>query len=279
MKICWDNLEKIKYRPDRGEWQDKTWKSMFYSYNDSCKKCGEPFLTLKVSKGDYCGLSCAKKGKKLSEKTKRKISESKKGKKHSEEALQKMSKSTMGVKNPSYKGGVTKKNIPLYNTFASQIDYCEEVRRNKNDLAILEAKCTYCGKWFGPTRLSVVNRIQALNGEIQGEGRLYCSENCKQACPIYHRSKYPKGFKLTTSREVQPELRQMVLERDSWICQKCGETEAELHCHHIDPVSQNPIESADMDNCITLCKDCHIEIHQQDGCKYYELRCVGDKNG
>jgi len=49
--------------------------------------------------------------------------------------------------------------------------------------------------------------------------------------------------------------------------------EAQLHCHHIDPVSQNPIESADIDNCITLCKECHKEVHKKDDCKYHELRC------
>ena len=84
---------------------------------------------------------------------------------------------------------------------------------------------------------------------------------------------FPRGFKKATSREVQPELRQMVLERDGWTCQRCEETEVELHCHHITGILQNPIESADMDNCITLCKKCHKEVHKKDGCKYIELRC------
>jgi len=67
----------------------------------------------------------------------------------------------------------------------------------------------------------------------------------------------------------------MVFERDGWTCQRCGESYAELHCHHIIGVVQNPIESADVDNCITFCKVCHKEIHEQDGCKYHELRCKG----
>jgi hypothetical protein len=76
-----------------------------------------------------------------------------------------------------------------------------------------------------------------------GECRLYCSENCKQACPTYWQQKYPKGFKHVTSREVNPYLRQMVLERDNWTCQICGKTskEAQLHVHHMDPVAQNPM--------------------------------------
>jgi len=48
------------------------------------------------------------------------------------------------------------------------------------------------------------------------ESRFYCSESCKQECSIYNRRKWPKGFKIATSREVQPELRQIVLKRDNY---------------------------------------------------------------
>jgi hypothetical protein len=51
----------------------------------------------------------------------------------------------------------------------------------------------------------------------------------------------------------------------------CG-NKGTLHCHHIDPVINNPIESADVDVCITLCKSCHKEVHNKPGCKYHELR-------
>jgi 5-methylcytosine-specific restriction endonuclease McrA len=54
----------------------------------------------------------------------------------------------------------------------------------------------------------------------------------------------------------------MVFERDNYKCVKCGE-EKPLHCHHIDPVKGNPIESADIDNCITLCKKCHKKAAQK----------------
>ena len=71
----------------------------------------------------------------------------------------------------------------------------------------------------------------------------------------------------------------MVLERDQWTCHKCHSSKLEnnnleLHCHHIDPVVNNPVESADADNCITLCKECHKEVHKTiSGCKYSELKC------
>ena len=136
----------------------------------------------------------------------------------------------------------------------------------------LLVRCKYCNKWFHPTNLSVTNYINS------GDGRrnLYCSDGCKKSCPTYRMVKYEKGFRQNTSREVQPELRKLVLERDNWTCQKCGRSKDEdinliLHCHHIDPVKNNPIESADMDNCITLCKECHKEAHRRKGCRYSDL--------
>ena len=75
---------------------------------------------------------------------------------------------------------------------------------------------------------------------------------------------------LELRREVQPELRSMVLERDNYECQKCGNTEG-LQCHHIYPVNIEPLLSADIDNCMTLCTICHKEVHKKDGCRYPQL--------
>jgi len=177
-----------------------------------------------------------------------------------------------GKNSKFWKGGVSREDKPLYNTYADRLYQYEDIRKNNSKL--LEARCTYCGRWFVPTASSVRSRIKALNS-TGAENRLYCSEACKGACPVYKQILWPKGFKPATSREVQPQLRQLVFERDNHTCQKCGKTvdEAQIHCHHIDPVAKNPIESADMDSCITFCKNCHKEVHQQDGCKYHELRC------
>ena len=57
-----------------------------------------------------------------------------------------------------------------------------------------------------------------------------------------------------------------------YCCRKCGSEEA-LHCHHMEGIRWNPLESADMDACITVCQQCHKEIHQKDGCNYHEMKC------
>lgn len=156
-----------------------------------------------------------------------------------------------------------------FDIYAPQLEIAEEIRNANGNL---EVKCTYCGKWFKPSNSDVICRIEVLTGERSGEARFYCSNDCKKECSIYNQKKYPKDFKPSTSREVQPELRQMVFKRDEYECQICGSTKS-LHCHHITGVVQNPIESADVDNCITLCKKCHKWIHTQSGCTHDDLKC------
>lgn len=270
MKICWDNLEGLRLN------RNGNFNKGRHTYIEMgfCSVCGDPYLMNKYTPTDFCGVSCAISrrvyGKKLSESHKKKLS------------IAQFIRFSDITNHPRYKGGVSKLNVPLFDTFSYQIDFAEKTKFTYlNGFKLLQVKCAYCGRWFIPTTIGVRNRIVALdmdnNSRRCGEGRFYCSNNCKKSCPIFGQHRYPKGFKHATSREVQPQLRQLVLARDDYTCQKCGKTvdEVELHCHHIDPVAQNPIESADIDNCITFCKDCHKEVHQQDGCKYYELRCKG----
>jgi len=105
-------------------------------------------------------------------------------------------------------------------------------------------------------------------------------DECKALCPSFNQSVWPKGFKIN-DREVQPELRELVLARDNYTCQHegCNKSLAEfpdlkLHCHHIFPINEDPVCSADIDNCIILCEECHKWVHMNvHECSYVELRC------
>ena len=289
MKICWDNLEKLIYRPDRGNWQKK-WN--YYEYKESCDVCGEPYLACigekRKSKGLFCSIRCAGKVKIFTEGHKRKISEAKNGVKQSEEVIKKRAVSLKGLKagknHHNWKGGYRIRGIPMYDTYAPQIEWCEKVRRDPKDKNILQVRCSYngCEKWFRPKRRSVKMRILCLRDNSFGSSRFYCSEECKEKCSIYGKSVKTlmkedavragsePWWKLT--REVQPELRQMVFKRDGYQCVKCG-TKKELHCHHVEGILWEPLESADVDMCITVCKNCHMEIHKKEGCKPSDMRC------
>lgn len=186
--------------------------------------------------------------------------------------------------NLTYSGLINKHNLPLYKTYKDQL-YCENTSPvMERGLELFEVKCTYCDRFFRPSLYSVKNRVNFLKGTSNNESRFYCSDKCKKACPIYGQKLYPKDFKISTSREVQPDLRKMVLKRDNYTCQHgdCGKTieDAELHCHHIEGINVNPIESADMDLCITLCKKHHKLVHKEKGCRYVDLTCnkIGEQN-
>ena len=155
----------------------------------------------------------------------------------------------------------------------------EEVFQDKKNIELAMVRCAYCGKLTHITNDQAIKKIKAINGTGKGGANFYCSEACKKSCPTYRQVKHIRGKKPATTREVQPELRKMVLERDNWTCQKCGKSkddfpELELHCHHMFPINEDPICSADMDNCETLCKECHVWKHQNiPGCSYPELKC------
>jgi len=296
MKLCWGNIENIRLTK-KGNFRDIVNKRG-YEYHDRCECCNLPFLGKKGSK--TCSKGCSNSIRKHTEETKRKIGISNSGRIVTDETRRKLSKINKGRKftdehkrkisesnriykgkdKGGWKGGYTSNNIPRYDTYAPQIEWCEEVRRNDKDSNVLEVKCFKCDNWFIPKLWSVKNRIQCLRGNHKYYGRFYCSDKCKHTCFIWNKS--PETLMkedalrsgrlnwLELEREVQPELRQMVLERDNNECVKCGSNES-LHCHHILPVNIEPLLSADIDNCITLCKDCHIKVHKQDGCQYNQL--------
>jgi len=222
------------------------------------------------------------KGLKLSEKIREKISKKLTGRKITEIhkinigkanknkiVSEKTKEKVRGENCILWKGGFFKRNEVSFEQSKYLLEGFHEIRNSNN---ILEVKCTYCSKWYKPTWIEINNRIKSLHYQGDGGRNLYCSNSCKQECPTYRQRKYPKGYKISTSREVQSELRKLVFEKDNWLCVKCGADES-LQCHHIDPVVNNPIESADINNCITLCKECHRESHKKDGCKYGELKC------
>ncbi len=236
------------------------------------KKIGDSLRGKKQSPEHVKKLSEMRKGRELPAAARQRLSEHWKGREFSEETRRKISEAKSGTACQWWKGGVTAKNLPLYASYAARIAFVEEVKKIILDgLEILQVRCTYCGKWIIPSIKNVRSRLNCLEGNGHGESRFYCpGPSCRRQCSIFGRVKYPRDYAPGTSREVGPELRKMVLERDDYKCQKCGATE-KLHCHHIDPVISNPIESADMDNCITYCKDCHKAAHGQSGCKNNEL--------
>lgn len=180
-----------------------------------------------------------------------------------------------GENNPRWVGG---KKYSGYKAAIKSIGFVEEVRRDPNNKKAVQVKCTLCNKWFSPTRSEVQSRKRGLEGKTTpegwySEGHLYCSEECKQSCSIYGQQLYPKGHNKTNIRQeaIDQHTRLMVLKRDGNQCQKCGSCH-NLEVHHIEGVAQEPMVANDLDNCMTVCHNCHMYIHSQPGCTFYDYR-------
>ncbi len=187
-----------------------------------------------------------------------------------------------GANNPSWKGGVSKLQIPLYSTYADRLGLYQEVHNviqhiNNKTYNCIGVNCHNidCNKLFVPKLSTINDKLYASVNINKGESNLYCSEECKHSCSTYKKIKYFENQKryYKNKRPMQSQWAKLVKERDNHICQICGKNEEIMIAHHIDPVSKNPIESADIDNGITLCKTCDKKVHQLPGCKTHELRC------
>lgn len=61
------------------------------------------------------------------------------------------------------------------------------------------------------------------------------------------------------------EWRTAVFERDGYRCAICGKVGGRLNAHHIKPFARYPDLRLDIDNGITLCEECHKEVHRKKG--------------
>ena len=169
-------------------------------------------------------------------------------------------------------------SFAVYSFFKDRLTPEESPKSDKNGHLLV--KCTYCHEYFIPIVSEVYRRIKGINNLNVPEGRMYCSQECKDLCPIFYAVSFPKGFKKeSVFREARDsDWTTMVLDRDNYICQECG-SKNDVVAHHIIPVAEDFILSGDIDNGITLCKECHIEKHKYvDGCRNIDLanRCKSD---
>ena len=69
----------------------------------------------------------------------------------------------------------------------------------------------------------------------------------------------PRGPRLRLDPDSYRKLRTEVLHRDGWRCQSCGSSNR-LQVHHI--CSRSRLGDDLGENLITLCADCHGDIHR-----------------
>ncbi len=206
------------------------------------------------------GRISPRKGVILTEETKNKISQTRKER-----------KVAVGIKNPKYKKRLTieewKNKYPVFSKV-------EEMRYNPYKLEEKEIQ-VHCKNhncqnskekngWFTPNRRDITERVRAV--EIGNDGcYFYCSEKCKQECPLYDLRSDPFENKtqIYTDEEYKT-FRKEVLKRDNYKCVYC-ENIAE-HVHHTKPQKLEPFFSLDPDYAISVCKECHYKYGHKDDC-------------
>jgi len=282
VKICWDNLNKLYFDMYNNFWLNKY--NVKYVYKENCKTCGEPYLMRVSTPTKFCCGSCSKKGKnhplygkKLSENHRYRIGNSLKGHKISNKTKKKISLAhkgkgynKSGTASRNYKGGVTKLNLPLYDTYYKRLEQFEDVRRNPNNIDLLQVKCTNnsCKEWFTPKRTSVCDRINSIKfNYVYGESRFYCCDECKNSCSIYGQILYPKSSNMVVKEYTSYELHvwsSEVLKRANYVCEYCNKSAK--YAHHIRPKKLEPFFALDPDYGISCCKECHYKYGHKEEC-------------
>jgi hypothetical protein len=110
-------------------------------------------------------------------------------------------------------------------------------------------------------------RAKALGRKASPETRAKLSEVLKDRSPKGERHYKWKGGK-PWKRFAEPryiEWRTAVLERDAYVCQhchrRCRKYERGLAAHHVKPYATYPELRYDVANGITLCRQCHLQLH------------------
>jgi len=148
----------------------------------------------------------------------------------------------------------------------------EELRETKNGEIQGHCKNHECknskekGGWFVLTYNQLKGRKDHVcNPDGNGGSYLYCSQHCKDECPLYYLKKDPlKDNNLPYTQTEYQTFRTFVLERDNHICQFCGEPAT--HVHHERPQKVEPFSALDPDYAWSCCEKCHYEKGHEGEC-------------
>ena len=121
-----------------------------------------------------------------------------------------------------------------------------------------------CKECWGNRR--VLNKCEWCWWEITSyHAKKYCTKECAQKTMVWDKAPQWIDWKsLERDRARQwkqlKEWKKSVKERDDYTCVKCWNKEY-LHAHHIIEWAKDETKRFDIDNWITVCVECHSEIH------------------
>lgn len=127
------------------------------------------------------------------------------------------------------------------------LKYCSRKCYHKTRFKFRHKKiCEYCGQEFLITTYDI----------FRNKGNTFCSQGC------WHSScKIGNYYQQRRNSEEYKKWRLDIYRRDYWTCQRCGIKGRFIVAHHILPVFEYPHLIFDIDNGLTLCKNCHKLSH------------------
>lgn len=188
MKLCWENLDKLRAFNKPGT--HNTTILRYYDYPENqegykgtydiseepCLNCGNYFLAKDNCSYQFCDPSCRQvyfKNRAEERKTiiKRKLPD-------------RRLKENGGSRPPWNKGTSLRGKVD-FERYVDRLLWFAPVRKSMENGKTLQTKCCVCGTWFDPDIDRVLDVLKfAENGEGSSWG-FYCSTTCKNNCPYF----------------------------------------------------------------------------------------------
>jgi 5-methylcytosine-specific restriction endonuclease McrA len=142
------------------------------------------------------------------------------------------------------------------NLKTKKIGICAHCGRNYNKATIAQK---YCCRMC---RVAAENNEELPKSICPGCGTEFTVQKknavyCKPECRIVHDEK-KRTYNVSG---VWAMISELILERDSYVCKKCGVIGVKLVVHHILPLCKGGDNS--MSNLITICEKCHGNEHKK----------------
>lgn len=116
-------------------------------------------------------------------------------------------------------------------------------------------ECAQCGAKFRRGKAHIIDN-----------NRSFCSNKCRLLWQVKENNPNWKGGISTENQLIRESVRgrdwrEAIYKRDGYTCQECGKVGSVLNAHHIKPFAKYPEHRFDINNGITLCKQCHKIKH------------------
>jgi hypothetical protein len=208
-----------------------------------------------------------RKNRKVSEETRKKISEASKGRHHNEETKKKMSEAKKGKK------GHTAWNKGKEGIYSEE--YRKKISESKLGKSLSEEhkqKISNAMKGMKLHKLSEEQKKkigERTKGNKYWVGRKHTLESRQKMSLVQTKDKEFTQFRREQNQEPRKDLeyvewRKKVLIRDNFKCQLCENIGGILHAHHIFPFIKVKELRLNVNNGITLCKKCHENVHRKE---------------